>query len=280
MDRKKYALPTALIVIALISFFILRPVFSNPNGFYKRYITETDEKIGTVMMLSASTAATLAIITALPDDWATPVANQMAEIAKTFLLILTVLYAEKYLMPLLGCLSTGLIIPVACILWVYFLWSKKNKALCVLCKKALILAMTSALIIPLGLDVSNSIERTFESSIQITLDESLNSEQDFTEIEDQDRNFFQRIGDSIGDFFSDIVDGTTELYENAKNAISHAVEAFAIMLVVNCIIPILVLVAYIFIIKRLFKLDFSISNGKDRVLSAIRSKPKRLKDHK
>lgn len=275
MKISKLILSLVLLIIALVSHFVLQPRYSTPDGFYKKYITSLDDKKQTAMTLSASTAATSAIITALPNDWATPIAEQLASLSKGFLLILSVLYVEKYIMPLLGALSTGIIIPSICLLLIIILWSRIHSSWRTVALRLLLLAVTSMFIIPVGIEAGNIIERTYEESIQVTYRETLNSEEELSKVNEQEEKpWWQKITDSIGDFFSKVFNGASELYFNAKNAIARAVESFAITLVIDCAIPLFVLIAYIIIIKQLFNLKFSLRSGVNRSIRAIRPKPR------
>ena len=281
MKVSKVILSLVLIILALVSRYVLQPKYSSPDGFYKNYIVSIDEKKQTAMTLSASTAATSAIITALPDDWATPIAEQLASLSKGFLLILSVLYVEKYIMPLLGAFSTGIVIPIVCMLLILTLWVRIHSSWRVVARNLLILAVFSMFIIPAGIEAGNIIERTYEDSIQEAYKETLNSEEELSEINEQEEKpWWQKITDSIGDFFSKVFNGASDLYLNAKNAIGRAVESFAITLVIDCAIPLLVLIAYITIIKQLFKLKFSMRVGINRTIKAIRPKPRKKTSNK
>ena len=277
MHNKRIAYSVILIILALFSILIAHPIFSTPNGYYKKYISSIDEQKKTATSLSATAAATSALITSLPDDWATPVAEQMAEVSKAFLIVLAVLYTEKYMMPMLGSFSTGLIIPIALIVLAISNKKKEKNHWKIYARRILILAITSIFIIPFGIYVSNSIESTFDNSIQNVYNESIQTEQEFSKAGEEDKNFFQKIGDSISDFFTGIFNGATELFDNAKNAVSRAIEAFAITLVINCIVPILVLIGYVLVIKRVFNMDFSVEDGMKKAYQKVFPNPWHIK---
>ena len=56
----------------------------------------------TVLKLTASSTAASAGITAIPGDAGTPIAEKLADFSEYGILILCVLYAEKYLLSILG----------------------------------------------------------------------------------------------------------------------------------------------------------------------------------
>lgn len=83
---RRWIAVAALVVIALLSVFVLAGRLSDPT-FHAASIAALDEKKVTVTELTAAVAAGSVIISAVPGDATTPIANQVAEMA-TYLLIL------------------------------------------------------------------------------------------------------------------------------------------------------------------------------------------------
>lgn len=90
---------------------VISRVTSSPK-IYSSTISSLDNKKETVMALSAAAATTSAAITLLPGDTMTPIADKMADLTSYFLIILCVIYLEKYLLPILGYLVFGILIPI------------------------------------------------------------------------------------------------------------------------------------------------------------------------
>ena len=88
MDIKKITLVMVFALIAVISFTKIAPWAADPQT-HTHSIEKTEEKIKTVMTLSGGAAATSATLSLLPGDMCTPIAEQLAELAKYFLLILS-----------------------------------------------------------------------------------------------------------------------------------------------------------------------------------------------
>ena len=76
---RRWIAVAALVVIALLSVFVLAGRLSDPT-FHAASITALDEKKVTVTELTAAVAAGSVIISAVPGDATTPIANQVAEI--------------------------------------------------------------------------------------------------------------------------------------------------------------------------------------------------------
>ena len=104
------------ILIAALSFFFLAGILSSPET-YSGIIRSIDDKVETVLKLTASSTAASAGITAIPGDAGTPIAEKLADFSEYGILILCVLYAEKYLLSILGSGVFKFIIPIACMLY-------------------------------------------------------------------------------------------------------------------------------------------------------------------
>jgi hypothetical protein len=115
-----------LLLVAVLSITKLSDWASDPAN-HAHSIAQTEDNIATVMKLSAGAAASSVAVTLLPGDIATPVANQLAELSKYFLLILSALYLEKYLITLTGYITFTWLVPIICAL---FKAQRKDRTLC------------------------------------------------------------------------------------------------------------------------------------------------------
>lgn len=69
---------------------------------------------------------------------------------------------------------------------------------------------------------------------------------------------------------SDAFDYVGKAVEIAKTVLGNYIEAMAVMIVVNCIIPLLVLAVYILLVKYIFSLDFSLQKLANNTFKARR----------
>ena len=86
----------ALLLVAAISFFFATSWISD-TAFVKESLESVEESNQTVMAFSAATLSASLAITALPDDFATPLADSLADMNVYFIAILVVLLLEKIL---------------------------------------------------------------------------------------------------------------------------------------------------------------------------------------
>jgi predicted PurR-regulated permease PerM len=175
-------------------------------------------------------------LTLLPGDVGTPVADQFAEMSKYFLLILSILYLEKYLISITGYVAFTVLVPVVCAVLIGYICTNK-KALLKIAGKILLCALAIFSVIPASVKISDVIYQTQETSINSTIEE-MNSL------------------DSSADESGSILDKIKETANNAKNLLSGMVtdliESLAVMLTITCLIPVLVFLFFVWLIKMVF----------------------------
>lgn len=123
------------IIIAGSSFFGLAKSYSSPESkINKETIKYLDEKKTTALELSASATAVSTLITLAPGDDGTPVANKLMDLAGYFLIVVSAIYLEKYLLTILGTLTFKWLIPVSMLALAVYFGSKKGALLENRCK--------------------------------------------------------------------------------------------------------------------------------------------------
>ena len=115
IGAKRIAVVLVLFVVAFLSINVFSKAASNPENHTKT-IESLDEKKADVLKLTAASAAASAAIAAIPGDATTPVANKLADLTSYFMIILMVVFLEKYLVTLTGYAAFTILIPAACIL--------------------------------------------------------------------------------------------------------------------------------------------------------------------
>ena len=249
-------------VVALMLLSITAYVFLGSVNTWSPLIQSLDKKKDNVTAMAVSASGASVAISMLPGDIATPIAEQLAEVGKSFLIVLAVLYAEKYLLTMLIRLATILIfLALGCILVMSFTRYGNKKRYRQLIK-LIVFALVIASIVPVGVLLSDRIEDVYHHSVELKMKEAINGEEALNEISsDEDtRNLFQKAGEWIGAQFKKLTDKTNELIDKAKKALSNYIEMFAIMFVVDCVIPILSAIGITLLIKWMFEFNY---NAKD-----------------
>ena len=247
------------LVIALLSVFVVSDVASSVE-FHADSIAALDEKQTTVLELTAASTAASAAITLLPGDTATPIAEKLADLSSGFLVVLCAIYLEKYLLTLTGYAAFTFLIPAACLLYAANVFLKRDGVRAV-AKKLLIFGIAIVLVIPVSVRVSNLIEDTYQASIQATIEnakETTGQVEDSTEGLDgeTDQGFLEGLISKITDGISNVASGISE---KVGGMINNFIEALAVLLVTSCVIPILVMLLFVWLVKITFSVSLPVS---------------------
>ena len=119
------------------------------TDFYQETVEVLDEKKGNVMGMTAALVGTSTLITGLPDDMGTPVAEQLMDMTDWLLLVLCVVFVEKYGLTMLWVAACKVMIPLACILFIVDMVGEKRTLRQVWMKLA-VLSLVFAVAIPVG----------------------------------------------------------------------------------------------------------------------------------
>ena len=221
---------------------------------YSHTIEVLDKNRTTVLGLTAASAAASAAVSAIPDDICTPLANELSELSTYFMVILAVIYLEKYLLTILGGAACYLLLPIGCgllLIHCFFPDSIKKS----IGTKMVAFAVSLLLIIPGSVWVSDQIHSIYSHSIDVTV-------QSANEVSD---NFFKEMADDNGEntsvideaksILGDVSGSVAMVIEQFKTVLNRFVEATAVMLVTTCLIPLLVILFFVWLIKTLFNVQ-------------------------
>lgn len=271
--QKKILFALIPIVIALLSFFVIAR-FTSSTEFNAKTIQSLDDKKTIVVELAAASTAASAAITLIPGDVGTPIANKLADLSSYFLIVFSAIYLEKYLVTITGYAAFKILVPIACVFFSgYLLWRKE--ILRVVAQKFLLFGLAVYLVIPASVKVADMIETTYASSIESTIE---TAKQTTDEIEsetgesgqvddkssneksqsDSDSDSKENAGGFFSGLFNKVQEGVSTATANVENVLNNFIEALAILLVTSCLIPILVLIFFVWLVKMLLGLNIDI----------------------
>lgn len=273
LGRFRYAIVALLAVLALVSLFPLRETFSSPET-YAATISTLDEKKANVTALVASSTALSAGISVLPDDTGSAIADKLMDVSVDLGIVLVVIYLEKYLLTIFGLAAFRVLVPVGCALLVGSLLLMRRSAvtgpLARLGVKALLMAVVLFAVVPASVAVTDMVDRTYEVSAQA----QAAAEQGADDAGEQS----QEEGDgSILDFITGIpemlADGVSSLTDEVLDQVNRLIESLAVMIVTSCVIPVVVLLFFLWAANALLGVDMSGALGaaRGRVRGAARS---------
>ena len=249
MDRKKIALITAALAVLLLSVFVISKAAADPAN-HTQTLESLDEKKEDVLAMTATSAASATAIAAIPGDATTPVANKLADLTSYFLIILMVIFLEKYLVTLTGYAAFNILIPLACILFIAGVCAARHR-LKVWAAKIAVFGLVLFFIIPASMQISSSIEETYEVSMENAIQEAGKMTEEINESTDSDGNIIEQALDKIAG-------GVSGLLKKGEQLLNQFIESIAVMFVTSCLIPIAVLMFVLWLVKVMFEVQINV----------------------
>ena len=246
---KKFTWVTALVLAAALSIFALAPVMTRPET-YQGSLAALQEKQTTVLELTAASTAASAAITLLPGDIATPVAEKLADLSGYFLIVLCAIFLEKYLLTITAGAAFRLLFPLACLLLIAYVF-RGRKLFAMLAVKLICFGAAIMLIIPASVYVSDTIENTYSASINAAIENAKTTVKEAEAAESAASGQEETTG--LSGLLSKVTDGISkaaaETVGRFKQVLNNLIEALAVMLVTSCLIPILVILFFLWLVK-------------------------------
>ena len=291
-EYKKCIIAVILLLVAILSVTVIGKYVSAPEN-HQKTIASLDEKKQTVMELTAASTGTSALITLLPGDTATPIAEKMADVSGYLLIVLCAIYLEKYLVTITGYVAFTYLIPAACVLWILNLFFA-NATVRKLAAKLAVFGIAIFLVVPASVKISDLIGDTYQAQIEATIEdakstqnilensdsgndtgeaeigtgtteaatantqEKTNSESgSVSNIFDWAKDAFSSAKDSVANVVENVTISTEELVQKVENSLNHFIEAVAVMIITSCVIPMLVLLLFFWMVKIVLDVDLS-----------------------
>lgn len=256
----------ALVVLALLSGFVARPHFADTKT-RDSTIEVIDQKKGNVLALTASCVALSAGITALPGDTGTPVAEQLAQLSGNLGIVLAVLYLEKYLLTILWSVGLGILIPFALVLFAVSLgihgrWST-SAVLRRVATRVLVVAVIGMALVPASVWVSQKVDETYRVSIEQTEQKATEaSKTSSTKSEKksettENKNVLEQLTDGASSLLTSVTDSAKSMTDEVVQQVTDLIEGVIVMIVTSCVIPLLVLAAFLWLGHVLLGIDIS-----------------------
>ena len=228
------ALVCLLLVLAAVTSFLL----------VSDWATSAESNRSVLKLTAASTLAS-ACISAIPGDTATPIAEKMADFTEYFLLILCVLYAEKYLLAIVGAAAFKILIPCACLaLMVGVFWNPRGMRR--LSLRLALVALSFVLVIPASIGVSDLVYGSYRQSVETTVQET-------NRLNDETAPLSEAAGNEgmVASILERLSESASDLAARAAKLLNRYVEALAVLIVTSCIIPLLAMAFFIWLIRLL-----------------------------
>ena len=191
-------------------------------------------------------------ISALPDDFGSPLAGTIADLNMYFIFMFAVIFVEKLLVIEGIKIAFAYIVPAACLLYVAFVLSSKN-VFKNFANKLLILGMAIIIVIPFSTYFTETVCNDYLAYVDETIEEADAGAAKINEVmaaSDEEATFFDRISAA----FKTSIQSVSDLLAYFKNVVRKCVNSVAIMLVTTFVVPMLILMLFRWLLKELFAL--------------------------
>ena len=251
---KTFRIAWILILAAaiILSCTLMGTKLTDPSS-YSHTIEVLDQNRTTVLGLSAASAAASAAVSALPSDVCSPLAEQLSEFTTWFLLILSVVFLEKYLLTIFGFAACYILIPAGCgaLLADCFFPSRFLRSVG---PKLVAFGMALLLVIPTSVWVCDQINAIYSKSIELTVQSANAASEELTK-ETPAGEESTAVIDKAKSLLGDLSGSVAGIVGQFRTVLNRFIEATAVMIVTNCLIPIFVILFFVWIVKTLFNVQ-------------------------
>ena len=240
-----------LVLIGALSFYFLNASIPE-SEFVKDSIESVEDSKDTVMRFAAATLSASVAITLLPDDVATPLADSLADMNIYFVAILMLLFFEKILI-VYGFKLAAIMIPVACAIYALSVFLKRD-ALKSLAVRLSILVLSVALVVPCSTHVTNYVAADLTQYVEATIastEDGADKVNEAMDVGEDEKTIFEKLSES----FKTAINDVSDLMLHFQNSIRKCMNSIAILLMTNCLMPIL----NFFFLKWVLKETFNIA---------------------
>lgn len=252
-------LPKILLAIFIMVFSFTVLTSKIPESQYiQKTIQRLEDSQSTLMAFSGTTIATSLAISALPDDFASPLASTVSDLNTYFIFLFAVLFVEKLIVIEGIKISFAYIIPAVCILYIISILTTKE-VFKTFATKLLILGISLIIVIPVSTHFTEIVCEDYLIYVDETIADADAGAGKINEVmatSNEDATFF----DKLSDAFKTAIRDVSDLLTYFKNIVKKCVNSVAIMIVTTFVLPLLTLMLFRWLLKELFALHFPTPN--------------------
>ncbi len=277
---KEIIVPVLLLVVLVVSVLFGMTIAGSAASPINRFAFQSlREKENTVLSLTAGSAVISTAISLIPGDVATPLANSFGSVTNYLVIALAAIFAEKYLVTLIGKAVFCFVIPACCVFGLLYC-AVRRRAFRDVAIKIGIISLCMYGMIPCSELLTRTIWNSYDANIQETMNDFLgdsesivsgSQELETNQEEEQEKDWktvwsetWQKGVEFVQKTMNTISADASELLKKAQNALNNFIEAAAIMIVTSCVFPILIFLVMKWIINLVIQLDF------DKAISSMK----------
>lgn len=256
VQKSKWVLNLLIpVLIAVLSFFVLSEKIPQTQ-FVQTSLESVEKSKTTVMEFAGATLATSLAISALPDDFASPLAESLADMNKYFIFILIVLFVERLILMQGIKVSFLAIIPIGCLLYA-FGYAIRREFFINFGKKIGLLGLALVLVIPCSTHVTNYVGKEYLEYVDETIQDTQKGSDTINEIvlsEDTEQTIFEKLSGA----FKTAIQGVKDLLQYFNNMIKKCMNSIAIMIITTFLLPLINLFFFKWLLAELFQIKFAV----------------------
>lgn len=263
-----------LVAFAVLSIFVLARFSADPV-LLGGVRDSLDEQQATVGSLAAGATALSAALSLVPQGALEPLANQLADVSGWFVVIIASIILQKILITVAGPAAFGLIVPLACLLGIIALYTRRV-AFRSLAIRFAAFGLVLCFAVPASIVISNALTSTYAGltsaaaeAEQVAEDAedaiAADAEEAAKPTDDGDDSLLDSVGDwiagaaeDVGDAVGGALNSLNEIKDDAVGALNSYMEKFALLIVTTCVMPLLVMLLLGWVIKLLFSVDIAV----------------------
>lgn len=257
LTMEKLAKILFAILIMVISIHVLTSKIPD-SEYIQETIDHLEKSQNTVMAFSGTSITTSLALSALPNDFASPLASTIADLNTYFIFMFAVLFVEKLLVIEGISFVLTWIIPASCLFYVGSVVFSKD-LLRSFAGKLMILGLSVIIVIPFSTHFTETICADYLAYVEETISETEAGTSKINEVMtsgDEESSFFDRLSDA----FKTAIQDVSDLLAYFKNVIKKCVNAVAIMLVTTFVVPMLMMLLFRWLLSELFSLHLPTPN--------------------
>lgn len=241
----------SLLLIAALSFFVAAAAVPETN-FVKDSLESVEDSSNTVMKFSAATLSTSLAISALPDDFATPLAQSLADMNIYFVGILAILLLEKILIRYGIKAAFAILIPLACFVGVLSVAAKKH-ILRGLAIRLCVLGLAVAFVIPCSTHITGIVASDLTAYVNDTIEETEDGAGKLNGAMESGAEG-QTIFEKLSGLFQTAIHDISDLMLHFQNTIRRCMNSIAILILTDCLMPLLTFLILRWILREAFQI--------------------------
>jgi len=245
------------ILIMVISIHVLT-VKIPESKYIQQTIDHLEKSQNTIMTFSGTSITTSLALSALPNDFASPLASTVADFNTYFIFMFAVLFVEKLLVIEGIQIALTWIIPAACALYIGSVLSSKA-VLKTFAGKLMVLGLSIIIVIPCSTHFTETVCADYLAYVEETIEETEAGSSKINEVmisSDEDATFFDRLSNA----FKTAIQDVSDLLAYFRGVIKKCVNSVAIMLVTTFVVPLLIMFLFRWLLSELFSLHLPTPN--------------------